>query len=53
MSEKKERAPFKSGINDFEAIRGRMKEIGVEHGIDLTKTPTAEEPKPYYPDVYA
>lgn len=54
MTDKKPREPFKSGINDFGAIRDRMKEIGVEHGIDLTKKPeTTKEEQAYYPDVYA
>jgi len=53
VSEKKEREPFKSGVDDFEAIRSRLKEIGTENGIDLTKKPETPAAAPYYPDVYA
>lgn len=54
MSEKKPREPFKSGVDDYTYIKSRLKEIGTEHGIDLTQKPDQEPtPQPYYPDVYA
>lgn len=39
----KERAPFKSGVTDFDALRTRMDELGIlpvvggKNGVDVSK----------------
>jgi len=51
MADKKPREPFKSGVDDYAFIRNRLKEVGTEHGIDLTHKPD-KEPAPTDPGHY-
>jgi hypothetical protein len=57
----KERAPFKSSVTDYAAIRKRLEEIaqpwmpvqGSEHGVSVEKKPDAPAGGgPYYPSYY-
>lgn len=51
MSEPKQRAPFKSGVTDFDELYKRVKEMGIrpivgnENGVDVTPKPAEPVPE--------
>ncbi|MGH6796581.1 MAG: hypothetical protein ACREDH_15610 [Methylocella sp.] len=50
MPEPKPRAPFKSGVTDYDALHKRLRELGIDpyggakNGVDITPKP--QPPKP-------
>ena len=52
MAEPKQRAPFKSGIDDFEELHKRVKELGIRPIGGTEPPPEQEVPLTQHDDYY-